>query len=80
VPLKVYDQTLRVLKQAVASASLGRDDKLAALRRLDAQARWLERTTISGPGFDEWTAGERARSPQYGGRTVFGAARDPAKC
>ena len=80
VPLKVYDQTLRVLKQAVASASLGRDDKLAALRRLDAQARWLERTTISGPGFDEWTAGERARSPQYGGRTVFGAARDPVKC
>jgi hypothetical protein len=80
VPLKVYDQTLRVLKQAVASASLGRDDKLAALRRLDAQARWLERTMISGPGFDEWTAGERARSPQYGGRTVFGAARDPAKC
>jgi uncharacterized protein len=80
VPLKVYDQTLRVLKQAVASASLGRDDKLAALRRLDAQARWLERTTISGPGLEEWTAGERARSPQYGGRTVFGAARDPAKC
>jgi hypothetical protein len=45
VPLAVYDQTIRVLKQAVASARLGNDDKLAAIARLDVQARWLERAS-----------------------------------
>jgi hypothetical protein len=77
VPLKVYDQTIRVLKQAVAGARLGNDDKLSAITRLDAQARWLERVA-AGPSFDALTADERSRSPQYGGRTVFGPARDPA--
>jgi hypothetical protein len=78
VPLKVYDQTIRVLKQAVASASLGNDDKLAAITRLDAQARWLERVLDAGPDFGTWVAKERLRSPHYDGRTVFGPAREPA--
>jgi len=33
VPLKVYDQTIRMLKSAVQSARLGREEELAALRR-----------------------------------------------
>ncbi len=69
VPLAVYDQTIRVLKQAVVSARLGNDDKLSAIARLDLQARWLERAA-AGPSFEDWTANERARSAQYGGRTV----------
>ena len=77
VPLKVYDQTIRVLRQAVARAKLGNDDKLSAITRLDAQARWLERVA-SGPGFDALQADERSHSVRYGGRTVFGPARDPA--
>ncbi len=43
VPLDVYDETIRVLTDAVGQARLGREEKLAALRRLDAQARTLER-------------------------------------
>src|SRR5438067_5729047 len=43
VPLKVYDETIRVLKSAVRQAKLGRDEELGALRRLDAQARALDR-------------------------------------
>lgn len=43
VPLAVYDETIAVLKSAVARAKLGNDDKLDALRRLDAQARQMER-------------------------------------
>lgn len=78
VPLKVYDQTIRVLKQAVASGRLGNDDKLAAITRLDAQARWLEQMGQPGFDFEALTAEERSRSPRYGGRTVFGPARDPA--
>jgi uncharacterized protein len=78
VPLQVYDQTIRVLKQAVASARLGNDDKLAAITRLDAQARWLERVIDAGPDFETLMAYEQSRSPQYGGRTVFGPAGEPA--
>jgi hypothetical protein len=42
VPLEVYDATLGVLKRAVERAHLGSSEALAALRRLDAQARLLE--------------------------------------
>jgi hypothetical protein len=69
VPLRVYDETLRVLKSAVDRAKLGNADRLAAIQRLDQQARALERVA-KGPSFEEWVAGERARSPGYGGRSV----------
>ncbi|MET0499374.1 MAG: DUF763 domain-containing protein [Steroidobacteraceae bacterium] len=69
VPLKVYDQTIRVLKEAVDQSKLGNSDRLAAIQRLDEQARTLERVA-SGPSFDEYVAEERRRAPEYGGRTV----------
>ena len=73
VPLKVYDETIRVLKQAVQGAKLGNDARLSAIQRLDAQARALERVA-SGPSFDEFVQNERARAHEYGGRTVMGGA------
>ena len=74
VPLWVYDETIRVLKTAVQNAKLGRDEELAALRRLDAQARLLERHA-GGPSVERLSAGENARSYSYGGRSVFGWAK-----
>jgi hypothetical protein len=74
VPLRVYDETIRVLKHAVEQAKLGRDDKLAAIARLDAQARALE-VGSTGPSFETYVADERASSAAYGGKTVFGPAR-----
>jgi hypothetical protein len=73
VPLRVYDETIRVLRTAVRRAKLGQDDSLAAIRRLDRQARLLEKTA-SGPGFEELIEAERAASAEYGGRTVLGPA------
>jgi hypothetical protein len=73
VPLRVYDETIRVLKSAVTKARLGRDEELGAIRRLDTEARRLERIA-TGPSLPEIIAGERARSHEYGGRTVFGDA------
>jgi hypothetical protein len=70
VPLKVYDETIAVLKRAVEQAKLGNDDKLAAIERLDRQARMLEQAA-RGPTFDELIARERKLAPDYGGRTVF---------
>jgi uncharacterized protein len=80
VPLRVYDETIRVLKSAVQHAKLGREEELGALKRLDEQARQLE-LHVSGPGMRELSARERHRSPSYGGRSVFGweGRRAPAK-
>ena len=69
VPLRVYDETIRLLKTAVNQAKLGNDDKLSAIRRLDTQARSVERFA-TGPSFDEYVRSERDRSPDYDGRTV----------
>jgi hypothetical protein len=74
VPLRVYDETLRVLRGAVDRARMGEDDRLAAIRRLDAEARRLE-VAASGPSFDAFVAAEREASPAHGGMTVGGPAR-----
>ena len=78
VPLKVYDETIRVLKSAVQSAKLGRDEELRraqAARRAGAQAGPFCR----GPSVQEVIAQERERSHLYGGRSVFGVEPPPAK-
>jgi hypothetical protein len=75
VPLRVYDETIRVLKSAVQNARLGREEELGALKRLDQQARQLE-DWAKAPSFDAFLAEERHKSPAYGGRSVFGWERD----
>jgi hypothetical protein len=76
VPLKAYDETIRVLKEAVAKAKLGRSEELGAMRRLDEQARKME-PYAKGPTVPEFIAEERRLSHTYGGRTVLGDARPP---
>ena len=49
VPLRVYDETIGVLKRAVDRAKLGRADKLHALERLNHQARALEASANGEP-------------------------------
>ena len=71
VPLTVYDRTIDVLKTAVQKAKLGQSEELAAIKRLDEQARRLERH-VSGPSVEALFVEERARSHEYGGRSVFG--------
>src|ERR1700728_433140 len=61
VPLHVYDETIRVLKGAMARAKLGNSDRLAAIRRLDTQARALE-NLATGPDFESVLDEERIRS------------------
>ncbi|HZS61536.1 MAG TPA: DUF763 domain-containing protein [Gemmatimonadaceae bacterium] len=63
VPTRVYDETIRVMKDAIAKAKLGLSDRLFAIQRLDAEVRRLEQC----PGavdFDafieaEWEIGRR---------------------
>jgi hypothetical protein len=76
VPLKVYDRTIDVLKTAVRKARLGHSDELAAIRRLDEQARRVEQIQ-GGPSVQALLADERECSHQYGGRSVFGNEPPP---
>lgn len=76
VPLKVYDETIGVMKSAVARAKLGNDERLDAIRRLDEASRRLERSA-SGPSFEAFVARERVRSHGYGGMSVFGPEPAP---
>lgn len=71
VPTLVLDRTIAVMKAAVDRARLGRDEHLAAIRRLDHQARRLERDA-TGPSLEDFVATERGRSAELGGRSGFG--------
>lgn len=78
VPLKVYDETIGVLKSAVTKARLGRGEELAALKRLDDQSRQMERY-VTGPSLKEIVAGELDQSHLLGGLSVFGWEAAPAE-
>jgi hypothetical protein len=71
VPLKVYDETIAVMKSAVQKGRLGREEELQALKRLDDQSRQMERY-VTGPDLKEIIAGEFRQSADFGGRSVFG--------
>jgi hypothetical protein len=75
VPIKVYDETIRVLKSAMQQAKLGADERMNALKRLDDQARRLE-TSADDPFFEAHVADERSQSAAYDGRSVFGWEAD----
>ena len=81
VPLKVYDRTIEVMKAAVLKAKLGQSEELAAIRRLDAEARRLEaevrEARARGPSVAALFAEERARSSEFGGMSVFGPESGP---
>jgi hypothetical protein len=76
VPIKVYDETIRVLKSAVQQAKLGADDRIQALKQLDDQARRLENSTTRGPSFDAFVANEKSMSASLDGRSGFGWESD----
>lgn len=72
VPIKVYDETIHLLKTAVQKAKLGETEKLEAIKRLDKQAQVLEHHISKGPSVDEIINHEKDVSPLYGGRSIFG--------
>ena len=78
VPLKVYDETIAVMKTAVQKAKLGQEDRLAALKRLDNEARRVE-GRAGGPPFADVIVEERRLSHGFAGRSVFGWESPPGR-
>jgi uncharacterized protein len=67
-----------VLKTAVAKARLGREEQLAALKRLDDQTRRLE-GRVTSPAFAQVLDQERRDSHANGDRSVFGWEPPPTR-
>ncbi|MEM6831157.1 MAG: DUF763 domain-containing protein [Bacteroidota bacterium] len=77
VPTKVYDESIRVLKTAVAKAKIGNSDKLNALNSLSKAAEKMESNFVPNGNLEDYIQKERQDSWKYGGRTVNGYAKKP---
>jgi hypothetical protein len=75
VPLKVYDESIAVLRRALDAAKVGRSEKLGGFARLDTFTRAIETRLDPVADVEAAIAHERAISPSLGGRTVFDEAR-----
>ncbi len=70
VPLKIYDQSIHVLRDCIRSSRLGNNDKNECLRRLHKTALEIEANCQPEVDFDAAIAYEKAHSKEWGGRTV----------
>lgn len=77
VPLKVYDETLSVLRHGIEKAKVGLSDKQKAIKSLYRISAQMEKDFQPNANFEEVIAKERAESYKYGGMTVNGPAKRP---
>jgi uncharacterized protein len=77
VPLKVYDETINVLKTSIEKAKIESSDKLKAIKQLSVISKRIEQNFEPKPFFNEVLQQEKDDSWKYGGMTVFGPAAPP---
>jgi hypothetical protein len=70
VPLKIYDETIQVLRRSLEAAKVGETLKVDGLRRLDRFVRAIERSNAPRANFDAALARERSISESLGGTIV----------
>jgi len=73
VPLKVYDETIQVLRSSLEAAKVGDNLKTDGLRRLDRFLRAIEQSGAPRANFNAALAHERSISKSLGGRAVRSA-------
>lgn len=71
VPLKVYDESIRILKDSIEKSKIGYPDKSECLRRLHQTALNIEKNCQPQADFDATLAHEKEHSKEWGGRTVM---------
>lgn len=70
VPLKIYDESIRVLQDSIEKSKLGYNDKSDCLNRLHRTALNIERQCAPQADFEATLAREHQHSKEWGGRTV----------
>jgi len=77
VPVNVYDETLRVLSNAISKAKIGQTDRLHAIQKLSELSYKAEKDFTPNGNFEELVEKERNESWKYGGKTIFGEEKPP---
>jgi len=77
VPVNVYDETLRVLSNAISKAKIGQTDRLHAIQKLSELSYKAEKDFTPNGNFEELVEKERNESWKYGGKTIFGDEKPP---
>lgn len=77
VPLKVYDETIHVLKTAVEKAKIGLTDKQQAIKSLSLLSQAAEKNFTPHHSLDKVIEKERTESWKYNGMTVMGKTKQP---
>jgi hypothetical protein len=75
VPLKVYDETIQTLHNAVHKAKIGVSEKNIAIKKLHEISSRAEKNFMPDNNLDSVIEKERNDSWKYGGKTVFGDAK-----
>ena len=70
VPLKIYDESIRILHESIEKSKLGYTDKSDCIRRLHTTALNIEKNCSPLADFDATLAHENAHSKEWGGKTV----------
>ena len=70
VPLKIYDESIRVLRDSIEKSKLGYKDKSDCIRRLHTVALNVERNCAPEVDFDAAIRFEREHSSEWDGKTV----------
>lgn len=78
IPVKVFDETIQVLRTAVDKAKIGQTDKSAAVKKLHEIAARAEQDFEPNANFDRLIEKEREDAWKHGGRTVFGRSKPPS--
>jgi hypothetical protein len=71
VPLKTYDQSINVLRNALDRGRIGDTEKIQGFKRLDRFVRAIEARGTAEVDFKALVAHEHAISPSLDGRSVF---------
>ena len=70
VPLKIYDESIRILRDSIEKSKLGYKDKSDCIRRLHNAALNVERNCAPEVDFDAAIKYEREHSKEWDGKTV----------
>ena len=70
VPLKIYDESIRILRDSIEKSKLGYKDKSDCIRRLHTAALNVERNCAPEADFDAAIKYEREHSKEWDGKTV----------
>lgn len=69
VPTKIYDESIRILSEAIEDSKLGYNEKSECLYRLHKTANYVEKNCLPEADFEKTIEWEKQNSKTWGGKT-----------